>query len=107
MFSSRDAFENDFCPVRDELLGEMYRASVVPAKAGTHTHRIQLFWKGVCHIALLIDHAVWVPAFAGTTCGWITPAHPSQTASAPCCTRHRRACRCGRPRAGPGKSRSE
>lgn len=27
MFSSRDAFENDFCPVRDELLGEMYRAS--------------------------------------------------------------------------------
>ena len=27
MFSSREAFENDFCPVRDELLGEMYRAS--------------------------------------------------------------------------------
>ncbi|MFT4119859.1 hypothetical protein [Bradyrhizobium sp.] len=27
MFSSRDAFESDFCPVRDELLGEMYRAS--------------------------------------------------------------------------------
>ena len=27
MFSSRDAFENDFCPVRDELLGEMYRCS--------------------------------------------------------------------------------
>ena len=27
MFSSRDAFENDFCPVRDELFGEMYRAS--------------------------------------------------------------------------------
>ena len=27
MFSSRDAFENDFCPVREELLGEMYRAS--------------------------------------------------------------------------------
>lgn len=27
MFSSRDAFDNDFCPVRDELLGEMYRAS--------------------------------------------------------------------------------
>ncbi|UWU91913.1 hypothetical protein [Bradyrhizobium sp. CB1015] len=26
MFSSRDAFESDFCPVRDELLGEMYRA---------------------------------------------------------------------------------
>jgi hypothetical protein len=27
MFSSRDAFENDFCPVGDELLGELYRAS--------------------------------------------------------------------------------
>ncbi|MBR0778890.1 hypothetical protein JQ543_32105 [Bradyrhizobium diazoefficiens] len=27
MFSNRDAFESDFCPVRDELLGEMYRAS--------------------------------------------------------------------------------
>src|ERR1700716_4688218 len=27
MDSSRDAFEGDFCPVQDELLGEMYRAS--------------------------------------------------------------------------------
>lgn len=27
MLSSRDAFENDACPVRDELLGEMYRAN--------------------------------------------------------------------------------
>ncbi len=27
MFSSQEAFENDFCPVRDELLGEMYRAN--------------------------------------------------------------------------------
>jgi hypothetical protein len=27
MFSSRDAYDNEFCPVRDELLGEMYRAS--------------------------------------------------------------------------------
>src|SRR3981189_998340 len=27
MFSSRDAYENYFCPVRDELLGEMYRAN--------------------------------------------------------------------------------
>ena len=27
MFSSRDAYDSDFCPVRDELLGEMYRAS--------------------------------------------------------------------------------
>lgn len=29
MFSSRDAYENDFCPVRDELLGEMYRLSLI------------------------------------------------------------------------------
>jgi hypothetical protein len=27
MFASREAFENDFCPVQDELLGEMYRAN--------------------------------------------------------------------------------
>ena len=27
MFSSRDAFENDFCPVGDDLLGKMYRAN--------------------------------------------------------------------------------
>ncbi len=27
MISSRDAFDSDSCPVRDELLGEMYRAS--------------------------------------------------------------------------------
>jgi hypothetical protein len=27
MFSSRDAYDSERCPVRDELLGEMYRAS--------------------------------------------------------------------------------
>ena len=27
MFSSREAFDNDFCPVREELLGEMYRSN--------------------------------------------------------------------------------
>jgi len=27
MWSSHDAFENDLCPVRDDLLGQMYRAS--------------------------------------------------------------------------------
>ncbi|WP_258286169.1 hypothetical protein, partial [Escherichia coli] len=27
MFSSRDAFENDACPVADVLLGQMYRAN--------------------------------------------------------------------------------
>ncbi len=27
MFSSREAFDNDFCPVQEELLGEMYRSN--------------------------------------------------------------------------------
>ena len=27
MLSSREAYENDFCPVRDDLLGQMYRAN--------------------------------------------------------------------------------
>jgi hypothetical protein len=27
MFSSREAFENDFCPVQEELFGAMYRAN--------------------------------------------------------------------------------
>jgi hypothetical protein len=27
MFSSRDAYDNEHCPVQDELLGEMYRAN--------------------------------------------------------------------------------
>lgn len=27
MFPSRDAYESDTCPVRDELLGQMYRAN--------------------------------------------------------------------------------
>jgi hypothetical protein len=27
MFSNRDAYDSDACPVRDELLGEMYRAN--------------------------------------------------------------------------------
>jgi hypothetical protein len=32
MFSSHNAFDNDACPVRDELLGQMYRAT----PAGLH-----------------------------------------------------------------------
>ena len=40
---------------------------VVPAKAGTHSHRRWLLRKGVGRRARLKDHAVWVPAFAGTT----------------------------------------
>ncbi len=27
MFSNRDAYDNERCPVRDEVLGEMYRAN--------------------------------------------------------------------------------
>jgi hypothetical protein len=27
MWSSRQAFENDFCPIKDDLLGAMYRAN--------------------------------------------------------------------------------
>ena len=27
MFSSLDAYDNDRCPVREELLGELYRAN--------------------------------------------------------------------------------
>jgi len=41
--------------------------TVVPAKAGTHNPERQLFWKGVGLRALMRHHAVWVPAFAGTT----------------------------------------
>jgi len=40
---------------------------VVPAKAGTHNHRVQLLEKGVSYTALSRDHAVWAPAFAGAT----------------------------------------
>ena len=39
---------------------------VVPADAGTHNHRLP-FCEEVSRNALLGDHAVWVPAFAGTT----------------------------------------
>jgi hypothetical protein len=39
MLSSREAFENDFCPVRDELLGEMYRAN---------EHGLAKLVEGVC-----------------------------------------------------------
>jgi hypothetical protein len=38
---------------------------VVPANAGTHNHRPS-FGEG-CPPLCVIDHAVWVPAFAGTT----------------------------------------
>ena len=51
MFSSRDAFENDFCPVRDELLGEMalfcYRRS--------HLHSLALAIAASCSERELIQ----------------------------------------------------
>jgi hypothetical protein len=40
---------------------------VVPANAGTNNHRRRLLQKGIGHSASLMNHAVWVPAFAGTT----------------------------------------
>jgi hypothetical protein len=39
MLSSREAFDNDFCPIRDELLGEMYRAN---------EHGLAKLIEGVC-----------------------------------------------------------
>ena len=39
MLSSREAFDNDFCPIRDELLGEMYRAN---------EHGLAKLVEGVC-----------------------------------------------------------
>ena len=42
--------------------------SVVPANAGTHTPRPSLCDKVLATALSSIDHAVWVPAFAGTTC---------------------------------------
>jgi hypothetical protein len=41
MFSSREAFENDFCPVRDELLGEMYRANENGLAGGCDCRKLQ------------------------------------------------------------------
>ncbi|MCA1425215.1 MULTISPECIES: hypothetical protein [unclassified Bradyrhizobium] len=56
MFSSRDAFESDFCPVRDELLGEMYRASesglprLVESVSPDVRARLALFCYGRSHL---------------------------------------------------------
>src|SRR5258708_16635626 len=45
---------------------------VVPAKAGTHSHRRLLGQKASASATKTIGHGVWVPAFAGTTkeSGW-------------------------------------
>ena len=51
MFSSRDAFESDFCPVRDELLGEMYRAneSGLPRLVETVTPNVRAMLALFCY----------------------------------------------------------
>jgi hypothetical protein len=51
MFSSRDAFESDFCPVRDELLGEMYRAneSGLPRLVETVTPEVRAMLALFCY----------------------------------------------------------
>src|SRR5258705_10535441 len=40
---------------------------VVPAKAGTHSHRRSLAQKVSASAPKMTGHGVWVPAFAGTT----------------------------------------
>src|SRR5258705_13603644 len=43
------------------------KSFVVPAKAGTHSHRRLLAQKVSASAPKMIGHGVWVPAFAGTT----------------------------------------
>ena len=47
---------------------------VVPANAGTHNHRSGLLIRAVSnlHAPTLRGRGVWVPAFAGTTAGWLS-----------------------------------
>src|SRR5882757_7020529 len=42
-------------------------SAVVPANAETHNHRRQLLRRASAGSQKNTDHAVWVPAFAGTT----------------------------------------
>src|SRR6267142_6808858 len=57
---------------------------VVPAKAGTHSHRRLLGQKASASATKTIGHGVWVPAFAGTTkeSGWSFPSLREATLSA-------------------------
>ena len=57
---------------------------VVPAKAGTHSHRRSLEQKVSASASKMIGHGVWVPAFAGTTkeSGWSFPSLRKATLSA-------------------------
>src|ERR1700712_1357649 len=51
---------------------------VVPAKAGTHSHRPLLLEEGLSHTALSRDHAVWVPDRASLVRddeGFLLPHH--------------------------------
>ncbi len=51
---------------------------VVPAKAGTHSHRRSLGQKASASAPKMIGHGVWVPAFAGTT-SWMMQIVKQQT----------------------------
>lgn len=59
MFSSRDVFENDACPVADDLLGQMYRANpnglslLVANVAPDVRARLALFCYGRSHLHAL------------------------------------------------------
>ena len=68
MFSSRDAFENDFCPVRDELLGEMYRANAngLPLLVESVSSETRAM------LALTISHCGGRKKY-----GQVMPCHPS------------------------------
>ncbi len=51
MFSSRDAYEKDFCPGRDELLGEMYRANenVLPIRVESVSSDVRAMLARFCY----------------------------------------------------------
>src|ERR1700736_4272347 len=47
----------------------IWELDVVPANAGTHNHHCLLEQKPLATVPKKRGRGVWVPAFAGTTCG--------------------------------------
>ncbi|MET4389745.1 hypothetical protein ABIB73_005519 [Bradyrhizobium sp. F1.4.3] len=59
--------------------GAISLSSVVPAKAGTHSHRqMWLRGLGVATSRHNLSLGLWVPAFAGTTVGDLARTSPYQ-----------------------------
>src|ERR1700686_4525483 len=56
--------------------GNRKGVTVVPAKAGTHNPGGQLLCETSTTSRYTRDHAVWVPAFAGTTMYFVSAATP-------------------------------